>query len=171
MLRTNPPGGPPGPECLSKSSKTGLKPHKNKPNCRVQEWAGNTFCYLAGGLICHPNDSSQEKKSNLLYFAYKWPEAIALLYGADPFFKRAPQPFSAYGWAVIQYYQDRTYNGAYTPALLNLPSKPASLSDPVHGVCKNADASLEPNFQEYVTNIRKSGDFAGSLTTVMSIFI
>ena len=53
MLRTGPPGGPPGPECLSKTSKTGLKPHKNKPNCRVQEWAGNTFCYLAGGLtVC-----------------------------------------------------------------------------------------------------------------------
>ena len=35
-----------GLECLAKTSKTGLKPHKNQPHFRVQEWAGNTFCYL-----------------------------------------------------------------------------------------------------------------------------
>ena len=30
--------------------KTGLKPYKNNPHFRAQEWAGNTFCYLAGGV-------------------------------------------------------------------------------------------------------------------------
>ena len=41
--------GPPDPECMAKTSKTGLKP-QNNPYFRVQEWAGNTFCYLAEGL-------------------------------------------------------------------------------------------------------------------------
>ena len=40
-----------GQECLAKTSKTGLKPHKNNPHFRVQEWASHTFCCLAGGLV------------------------------------------------------------------------------------------------------------------------
>ena len=41
-----------GQECLHKTAKTILNPHKNHPNFRVQGWAGYTFCYLLGWLIC-----------------------------------------------------------------------------------------------------------------------
>ena len=44
-----------GPEGLAKTraSKTGLQLHKKRPQFRVQEWAGNTFCYHVGrrGLV------------------------------------------------------------------------------------------------------------------------
>ena len=62
---------PLGPECLAKTSKKGLKPHKINPHFRVQEWAGFTFCYLAGGVrethisLVEPGFSSEFQREKI----------------------------------------------------------------------------------------------------------
>ena len=53
-----------GPECSAKTSKTGLKTHKNRPHFRVQPEVWVTFCYLAG-FGCHVTRDSVTRNWSL----------------------------------------------------------------------------------------------------------